>query len=143
MLYALGQPFVSIGSDGAAISPDGAYADMNPHPRWYGTFPRVLGRYVRELGKLTLPEAVLKMTSMNAEKVGILDRGRIKEGFRADVTLFDPKTVIDRATFEESQQYPVGIPYVIVNGTLVLDDNEHTGELPGMVLRGPGYEAAP
>jgi len=83
------------------------------------------------------------MTSMNAEKVGILDRGRIKEGFWADLTLFDPRTVIDRATFEESQQYPIGIPYVIVNGVIVLDDSEHTGELPGRVLRGPGYEPGP
>lgn len=139
MLYALSQPFVSVGSDGAAISPDGTYADMNPHPRWYGTFPRVLGRYVREQGALTLPEAVRKMTSMNAAKLGILDRGRIREGLKADVTLFDPDTVIDRATFEDSQQFPVGIPYVIVNGVVVLDDGEHTGELPGRVLRGPGY----
>ncbi len=140
MLYALSQPYVSVGSDGAAISPDGVYADMNPHPRWYGTFPRVLGRYVREQGRLTLAEAVRKMTSMNAEKVGILDRGRIREGFRADVTLFDPEAVADRATFEDSQQYPAGIPYVIVNGVVVLDDGRHTGALPGDVIRGPGYE---
>jgi N-acyl-D-aspartate/D-glutamate deacylase len=140
MLNALKQPYTSIGSDGYAVSPDGAYADMHPHPRWYGTFPRVLGRYVREMKELTLPEAIRKMTSMNAAKIGILDRGLIREGFRGDVTLFDAKTVIDRATFEDPHQYPVGIPYVIVNGVLVLDDSEHTGKLPGKVLRGPGYE---
>jgi N-acyl-D-amino-acid deacylase len=142
MVHALKQPYVSVGSDGAAVSPDGEYADMHPHPRWYGTFPRLLGRYVRKQAALTLPQAIRKITSMNADKIGIFDRGLLKEGFRADVTLFDPQTVIDRATFEEPQQYPVGIPYVIVNGVLVLDDGEHTGELPGRVLRGPGYGAA-
>ncbi len=143
MLYALKQPYTSVGSDGSAISPDGAYADMHPHPRWYGTFPRVLGRYVREMKELTLPEAIRKMTSMNAAKISILDRGLIREGFRGDVTVFDPDTVIDRATFENPHQYPDGIPYVIVNGVLVLDGGNHTGELPGMVLRGPGYEPGP
>jgi N-acyl-D-aspartate/D-glutamate deacylase len=142
MVHALQQPYVSVGSDGSAISPDGAYAEMHPHPRWYGTFPRLLGRYVREQSALTLPEAIRKITSMNAEKIGMFDRGLLKEGLRADVTLFDPQTVIDRATFENPQQYPVGIPYVIVNGVLVLDAGDHTGELPGRVLRGPGYEAA-
>jgi N-acyl-D-amino-acid deacylase len=140
MLYALRQPYVSVGSDGAAVSPDGAYADMHPHPRWYGTFPRVLGRYVREKGALTLPEAIRKITSMNAEKIGVRDRGLVKEGLRADVTLFDSQTVIDRATFENPHQYPEGIPYVVVNGVVVLDDGEHTGELPGTVIRGPGYD---
>jgi N-acyl-D-amino-acid deacylase len=139
MLEALKQPYVSVGSDGSAISPDGTYADMHPHPRWYGTFPRLLGRYVREKGALTLPEAVRKITSMNAEKIGVRDRGLIKEGLRADVTLFNPRTVIDRATFEKPHQYPEGIPYVVVNGVLVLDRGEHTGELPGQVIRGPGY----
>jgi len=143
MLYALKQPYTSVGSDGSAVSPDGAYADMHPHPRWYGTFPRVLGRYVREMKELTLPEAIRKMTSMNAAKIGILDRGLIREGFRGDVTVFDPDTVIDRATFENPHQYPDGIPYVIVNGVLVLDGGNHTGELPGTVLRGPGYEPGP
>ncbi len=140
MLYALSQPYASVGSDGSAVSPDGAYAEMHPHPRWYGTFPRVLGRYVRELGKFTLSEAIRKMTSMNAAKIGIVDRGLIREGFLGDVTLFDPDTVIDRATFEDPHQYPSGIPYVIVNGTLVLDDGEQTGKLPGRVIRGPGYD---
>jgi N-acyl-D-aspartate/D-glutamate deacylase len=139
MLFALKQPYVSVGSDGAAVSPDGAYSEMHPHPRWYGTFPRLLGRYVREQKALTLPEAVRKITSMNAEKIGIRDRGLLREGGRADVTLFDPDVVIDGATYEAPHQYPRGIPYVIVNGVLVLDDGEHTGELPGTVIRGPGH----
>ena len=116
---------------------------MHPHARWYGTFPRVLGRYVRETGALTLPEAVRKITSMNAEKIGVRDRGLVREGFRADVTLFDPRTVVDRATFESPHQYPDGIPFVIVNGEVVLDGGEPTGVLPGQVLRGPGYSWPP
>ena len=139
MQYAMKQPYTSIGSDGSAISPDGPRGTMNPHPRWYGTFPRVLGRYVRELGTLELPEAIKKMTIMNAEKANIPDRGLIKEGYWADVTLFDPLTVIDKATFEAPHQYPEGIPYVIVNGVVALDNGEHTNSRTGKVLRGPGY----
>ncbi|MEZ5392274.1 MAG: D-aminoacylase [Bryobacterales bacterium] len=140
MLYALKQPYTSVGSDGSAISPDGPSGDKNPHPRWYGTFPRVLGRYVREQKALTLEEAVRKITSMNAEKINIFDRGYLREGYRADVTLFNPDTVIDKATFEEPHQYPEGIPYVVVNGELVLDNGRHTGALPGKVIRGPGWK---
>jgi N-acyl-D-aspartate/D-glutamate deacylase len=140
MLYALKQPYTSVGSDGSAISPEGPSGDKNPHPRWYGTFPRVLGRYVREKKALTLEQAVRKMTAMNAEKINIFDRGYLHEGFRADVTLFDPKTVIDKATFEKPHQYPEGIPYVIVNGKIVLDNGRHTGALPGKVIRGPGWK---
>lgn len=140
MLYALKQPYVSVGSDGSAISPDGQYASQHPHPRYYGTFPRVLGRFVREQKSISLPEAIRKMTSMNADKISILDRGLLKEGFRADITLFDADTVIDKATFEKPHQYPEGIPYVIVNGEVVLDNGAHTGALPGVVIRGPGYQ---
>ncbi len=138
MQFALKQAYVSVGSDGAAISPAGAYRDMHPHPRWYGTFPRLMGRYVRELGVLTLPEAVRKVTSMNAEKIGITDRGYLRRGYWADVVVFDAETIIDRATFAEPQQYPLGVGYVIVNGEIVVDDGEHTGALAGKVLRGPG-----
>jgi N-acyl-D-aspartate/D-glutamate deacylase len=140
MQLAMKQPFTSIGSDGSAISADGPRARLHPHPRWYGTFPRVLGRYVRELKTLSLAEAVQKMTSMNAEKVNIADRGLLKEGFWADVAIFDPATVTDKATFENPHQYPVGIPYVIVNGAVVLDNGKHTGAHPGKVIRGPGYK---
>jgi N-acyl-D-amino-acid deacylase len=139
MQLALQQPYTSVGSDGSAISPDGPRGDTHPHPRWYGTFPRVLGRYVRELGTLELPDAIRKMTSMNAEKVNLEGRGLIQEGYWADITIFDPETVIDNATFEEPHQYPDGIPYVIVNGVVALDNGTHTNSRSGMVLRGPGY----
>jgi len=139
MTYAMRQPYTSIGSDGAAIANDGPALAMNPHPRWYGTFPRVLGRYVREQKVITLEEAIKKMTSMNAAKIGIKERGLLKEGYWADITVFDPKTVADRATFEKPHQYPVGIPYVIINGQMVIDGDKHTGAVPGQVLRGPGY----
>ena len=140
MQYALKQPFTSIGSDGSAISAEGSRGGSNPHPRSYGTFPRVLGRYVRELKVLTLPEAVKKMTSMNADKISIRDRGLLKEGYWADIAVFDPATVEDRATYVNPHQYPVGIPYVVVNGQIVLDNGKHTGALPGRVVRGPGYQ---
>jgi N-acyl-D-aspartate/D-glutamate deacylase len=133
-------PWVSIGSDGSAVRPDGILGRGKPHPRWYGAFPRVLGKYVREEGVLTLPEAVRKMTSMNAEKVGIADRGLLKEGWKADITIFDPATVKDEATFENPHQYASGIPYVIVNGSVVIDQGEHTGAKPGRVIRGPGVQ---
>jgi N-acyl-D-amino-acid deacylase len=131
-------PWVSIGSDGTAVNPDGPTGRTHPHPRYYGTFPRVLGRYVRELNVITLPEAVKKITSMNADKVGIKDRGRLKPGLWADVTIFDATKVIDRATFENPRQFPIGIPYVIVNGVVTLDNEKHTGELAGKVIYGPG-----
>lgn len=139
MQYAMKQPFTSIGSDGSAMSPEGSRGKSNPHPRSYGTFPRVLGRYVRELKVITLPEAVKKMTSMNADKITIRDRGVLKEGYWADIAVFDPNTVADKATFVEPHQYPVGIPYVVVNGQVVLDNGKHTGAMPGKVIRGPGY----
>jgi len=138
MQLVLKQPWTSIGSDGAAVNPDGPTGRSHPHPRYYGTFPRVLGRYVRELHVLTLPEAVKKMTSMNADKIGIKDRGRLREGLWADITIFDPARVIDRATFENPHQFPVGIDYVIVNGVLALEHEHHTGALAGRVIYGPG-----
>jgi N-acyl-D-aspartate/D-glutamate deacylase len=98
----------------------------------------VLGRYVRELKVLTLPEAVKKMTSMNADKIGIKDRGRLREGLWADITIFDQDRVIDRATFENPHQFPVGVEYVIVNGAVTVDRERHTGALAGRVLYGPG-----
>ncbi|MPZ19288.1 MAG: amidohydrolase family protein [Luteitalea sp.] len=143
MQQVMKQPYTSIGSDGSAISRDGRRASTHVHPRWYGTFPRVLARYTRELKLLTLPEAVRKMTTMNAEKINVVDRGVLKTGNWADVTVFDPDTVADKATFEEPHQYPEGIPYVIVNGVLVLDNGKHTGALPGQVLTGPGYRRNP
>lgn len=139
MTYAMRQPYVSIGSDGAAISIDGPRSRSNPHPRWYGTFPRVLGRYVREQKAISMEDAIRKMTSMNADKIGIRDRGTLKEGFWADVTVFDPATIADRATFDKPHQYAVGVKLVVVNGDVVLEGERHTGALPGAVIRGPGY----
>jgi N-acyl-D-amino-acid deacylase len=138
MQLILKQPWTSIGSDGSAVSPNGPTGRTHPHPRYYGTFPRVLGRYARELKVITLPDAVKKMTSMNADKIGITDRGRLKEGLAADVTIFDQDRVIDRATFEQPHQFPVGIKYVIVNGVVTVDNEQHTGALAGQVLYGPG-----
>ena len=143
MQLALKQEFTSVGSDGSAISPDGPRGDTHPHPRWYGTFPRVLGRYVREQKVLGLAAAIHKMTGMNADKIGLKDRGLLKEGYAADVTVFDPEAVTDRATFENPHQYPDGIEFVIVNGEIVIEKGEHTGNLPGTVLRGPGYAPGP
>jgi N-acyl-D-aspartate/D-glutamate deacylase len=138
MQYILKQPWTSIGSDGSAVSIDGPSGRSHPHPRYYGTFPRVLGRYVRQLQVLSLPDAIKKMTSMNADKLGIEDRGRIAEGMRADVVVFDAERVADRATFENPHQYPEGIPYVIVNGVVTIDNGRHTGALAGEVIYGPG-----
>jgi N-acyl-D-amino-acid deacylase len=138
MQLILQQPWTSIGSDGSAVNPEGPTGRTHPHPRYYGTFPRVLGRYVRELKTITLPDAVKKMTSMNADKIGIRDRGRLKEGLAADVTIFDAARVIDRATFEQPHQFPVGIEYVIVNGQVTIDKGQHTGALAGQVIYGPG-----
>lgn len=135
---AMRQRWVSFGQDAGARTPapDGR---GRGHPRGFGTFPRILGRYVREDPVLTLEDAVRKMTSLAAQRVGLDDRGMLKRGLFADVTVFDPATVLDRATFELPQQIAVGIRYVFVNGTLVLDDGRITGARPGRALRGPGH----
>ena len=127
-------PLVVVGSDGDALAPYGVLARSKPHPRYYGTFPRVLGRYVREEKVLSLEEAVKKMTSVPAERFGLSDRGVVREGAWADLVLFDAQTVADRATYTDPHQYPEGIPYVVVNGVVVVDQREHTGALPGQVL---------
>lgn len=138
MRYALKQPFVSIGSDGSAVAVEGPLSAGHPHPRFYGTFPRVLGRYVREEKVITMEEAIRKMTSANASKVRLFDRGLLRPGMAADLTLFDPVRIIDKATYERPHQYAEGVEYVIVNGTIVLDRGRHTGARPGIVLRGQG-----
>jgi len=135
MRLALSQPWCSIGSDGSAYAIEGPLRRGNPHPRNFGTFPRVLGVYVRETGLLSLEDAVRKMTSLNANKLGLTDRGQVRPGFYADLTLFDPKTVVDKATYEKPFAYNEGIEYVLVNGQVVLDRGQHTGALPGKVLR--------
>ncbi len=131
------QPWVSIGSDGSAVNPSMSWVGK-PHPRWYGTHPRVLGRYVRVEKVLTLPDAIRKMTSLPAQILGFDDRGLLKPGFAADIVVFDPETVLDQATFEDPHQYPVGIETVIVNGQVVIDQGNHTGARPGRVLYGGG-----
>jgi N-acyl-D-aspartate/D-glutamate deacylase len=132
---ALVQPWCSVGSDGSALAVEGALRRGNPHPRSFGSFPRVLGVYVRELKVLRLEDAVRKMTSLNAAKLGIADRGLLRAGNFADLTLFDPERVIDRATYEKPFQYGEGIVYVIVNGKVVIDQGKHTGARPGRALR--------
>lgn len=127
-------PLVVVGSDGSARSPHGVLAHSQPHPRSYGTFPRMLGSYVRKEKLLALEEAVKKMTSVTARRFGLTDRGVIREGACADLVLFDADTVTDKATFADPHQYPVGIPYVIVKGVVVIDEGQHTGALPGQVL---------
>lgn len=135
MNLAMTQSWCSIGSDGSAYAIEGPLRRGNPHPRNFGTFPRVLGVYARDRGLLSLEQAVQKMTSMNAAKIGLHRRGLLAPGFFADVTLFDPQQVIDRATYTDPFQYNDGIAYVIVNGTVVLDDGKHTGAHPGRAIR--------
>ena len=124
-------PQVMIASDGRLTRP----GEGHPHPRWYGTFPRVLGRYVRERGVLTLPQAVHKMTGQPAARLGLRDRGRIAPGSHADIVVFDPATVADQATFEAPHRYPVGIPWVLVNGTVAVEEGRFTGVRAGRILK--------
>jgi N-acyl-D-aspartate/D-glutamate deacylase len=124
-----------IGSDGSALAVEGELGQGKPHPRSYGTFPRVLGRYARDEGVLALPAAVQKMTSMPARRLGLHDRGVLTAGARADVVAFDPARVRDLATYDEPHRYAAGIEHVLVNGRVVIDRGEHTGALPGRVLR--------
>jgi N-acyl-D-aspartate/D-glutamate deacylase len=133
---AMAQPWVAIGSDGSALATAGPLRSGVPHPRSFGTFPRVLGRYVREQKVIPLEQAIRKMTSLPAGILGLGDRGTIEAGKQADLVLFDPATVADRATFEDPFQYPVGIDTVIVNGQVVLDEGKSTGVRPGTILRG-------
>ncbi|MBN2290239.1 MAG: D-aminoacylase [Candidatus Glassbacteria bacterium] len=135
---AMASPLVSFGSDGAAVKPGGVLGRGKPHPRWYGTFPRILGKYVREEKVLPLETAILKMTWMNAQKIGLRDRGLVQAGMAADLFLFDPGRIADRATFSDPHQFPAGVEYVLVNGTVVLERGEHTGRKPGVILYGPG-----
>jgi dihydroorotase/N-acyl-D-amino-acid deacylase len=136
---AIAAPWVGVGMDFGATAPDGPAEMAMPHPRAYGTFPRILGHYVRELHLLSLEAAVHKMTGVPAERLGLAGRGVLREGGFADVTVFDPATVADRATFENPTRTATGIRYVIVNGRFTLDDGRLTTERPGRGLRGPGY----
>jgi N-acyl-D-amino-acid deacylase len=137
MRYALKMPFVSIGTDGSAMKAE-AGSRGSPHPRSFGTFARLMGRYVRDEKVLTLEDAVRKASSANARKVRLYDRGILRPGMWADVAVFDPETIADKATYENPYQYAVGVPYLIVNGKLVIDGGRHTGARPGAILHGPG-----
>jgi len=132
-------PWVAIASDGAAMRPDGILGDGLPHPRSYGTNPRVLGKYVRDDRVLTLEDAVRKMTSLPAQILHLKDRGLLREGYWADLVVFDPATVADRGTYERPAQYPAGIVHVLVNGVPVIRDGEHTGAKPGKIVYGSGH----
>jgi N-acyl-D-amino-acid deacylase len=124
-----------IGSDGRAISPDGWWAIDKPHPRFYGCYPRILGRYVREDGVLPLETAIYKMSGFPAKRLGLKDRGLVQEGFAADLVVFNPDTIIDHADFDEPHQLSTGVSHVYVNGQAIISDGTHTGARPGRVLR--------
>jgi N-acyl-D-amino-acid deacylase len=132
------QPWVSFGSDGASMAPEGVFLRSGAHPRFYGNFARLLGKYVRDEKVITLGEAVRRLSSLPATNLGLDHRGVLKPGMFADVVVFDPRTIADRATFEQPHQFSVGVKHVFVNGAQVLKDGEHTGAKPGKALWGPG-----
>ncbi len=140
---AMKQWWVAVNTDFGGVAPDGPLGMQSPHPRAYGTFPRILGHYSRDLKLFPLEFAVRKMTSLAAQRVGLADRGLVKPGMYADITVFNPATVIDRATFQKPHQTSVGIEYVIVNGQMVLKKGQLTSVRPGRGLRGPGYRQSP
>jgi N-acyl-D-amino-acid deacylase len=132
-------PWVSFDSDAGSMAPEPPFTDGSTHPRAYGNFARLLGKYVREEGVIPLEEAIRKLTSLPTTNLSISDRGMLAEGYYADVVVFDPATIIDHATFEDPHQYSTGVVHVFVNGGQVLRDGEHTGATPGHVVRGPGW----
>jgi N-acyl-D-amino-acid deacylase len=139
--YAMQQQFVSVGTDAGAVNVQGPLSESKTHPRAYGTFPRILGRYVRDQHLLTLEQAIRKFTSLPAQRLGLRDRGILRAGAFADVTIFDPAKVNDTATFEDPHRPANGIEYVLVNGVISLDHGKVSGLLGGRPLRGPGYQA--
>jgi N-acyl-D-amino-acid deacylase len=136
---AVALPWVSFNSDAASLAPEGVFLKSNPHPRAYGSFARVLAKYVREEKAITLQEAVRKLSGLPAKNLKLDRRGELKEGYFADIVVFDPDTVQDHATFVEPHQYATGMLHVFVNGEQVLKNGEHTGATPGRVVRGPGW----
>jgi dihydroorotase/N-acyl-D-amino-acid deacylase len=138
VVLALQQPWVSINNDSQGTAPDGILGQDHPHPRAYGTFPRILRKYVREEKKLTLEDAIRKFTSLPAQRMRLGDRGVLKTGMWADIVVFDPAEVRDRATFAQPNQLSEGMRWVLVNGVPVIAEGKATGALPGKVLRGPG-----
>lgn len=140
VVTGLQAPFVSIGTDSAALRTEGVLAQGSPHPRSYGTFPRILGKYTREEKVLTLHQAVHRMTGLAAAQMGIRDRGLVRDGQHADLVIFNPDTIADTATYERPHQYPTGIDYVVVNGVTVLEPNGLTGARPGRPIYGPARQ---
>ena len=140
VVLALQQPWVSVDNDSSGTSPEGILGEEHPHPRAYGTFPRILRKYVREDKKLTLEDAIRKFSALPAQRMRLTDRGVLKSGMWADVVVFDPATVRDVATYENPNQLSQGMEYVLVNGVPVIDQGKMTGAKPGRVLRGPGYK---
>ena len=138
----IAKPWMAFGSDAASLAPEGKFLLSSTHPRAYGTFARLLGKYVREEKVIPLQEAIRRLTSLPAENLKIAGRGALKEQYYADVVVFDPATIQDHATFAEPHQYSTGVEHVIVNGVPVLLDGEHTGATPGRFVKGPGYAAA-
>jgi len=136
---ALQQPWMSVDNDASGASPEGLLGKDHPHPRAYGTFPRILAKYVRDERKLTLPDAIRKFTSLPAQREHLADRGVVKQGMWADLVVFDPAKVRDEATYADPNKLSIGMQYVIVNGVAVIEDGKMTGKLPGKVLRGAGY----
>jgi N-acyl-D-amino-acid deacylase len=139
----LALPWVSFGSDAGSMAPEGVFLESSTHPRAYGNFARLLGRYVRDEGILPLEEAIRRLTSLPAENLHLTERGALRPGYFADVVVFDPQTIQDHATFESPHQYATGVVHVWVNGTQVLSGGEHTGATPGRVVRGPGWKDRP
>jgi N-acyl-D-amino-acid deacylase len=136
---AIALPWVSFNSDEASLAPEGVFLKSNPHPRAYGSFARVLGKYVRDEQVITLEDAIRKLAALPAQTMRIDRRGELKQGFYADVVVFDPETIQDHATFVQPHQYATGMVHVFVNGEQVLRNGEHTGATPGRVVRGPGW----
>jgi N-acyl-D-amino-acid deacylase len=136
-------PWMSFGSDEAAQAPEGVFLQSSAHPRAYGNFARVLGRYVRDEHLVTLQDAVRRLAALPAHNLGIGDRGMLKPGYFADIAVFDPKTITDHATFEQPQQFATGMREVFVNGVQVVRDGAHTGATPGRFVKGPGWNRCP
>jgi N-acyl-D-amino-acid deacylase len=132
------RPWISFGSDASSMAPEGVFLKSSAHPRAYGNFARVLGRYVREEKLITIAEAVRRLAGLPAANLGLADRGVLRAGAFADVAVFDPKTIADKATYDRPHQYAAGMRHVLVNGVPVLRDGEHTGARPGRALKGPG-----
>ena len=134
----IARPWVSFASDAGSYSPEGVFLKSNPHPRAYGTFARVLGKYVRDEKVITLADAIYRLSGLPAENLRLQRRGELTPGYFADVVVFDPATIQDHATFDKPHQFATGVRHVFVNGVQVLKDGEHTGATPGRVVRGPG-----